>query len=529
MEGGEGIFLPKPVNQDCHAQGNWRMRRLILASVLIILLMSLSRAAFNLERVQASGPIYIRADGSIDPPDALISTTDQTTYTLMGNINSDTDGIVVERGNIILDGASCRLQGPGKWLALGHGIEWSLIDNVTIKDITISDFKYPIFMSHSSYNTLIGNDIANNYYGIQISLSDYTDISGNHFYNNLREAINLGSTSYANISGNHIEYHTGIKLEWSHYFSISGNNITSRDGRSEGGIWLSQSWWGNISGNTFINTGLFVKGDNDILVENNTVNGKPLVYLVGVSNYTIEDAGQVVLVGCEYVRVEDLDLSRVTTGIELWETQNSNITGVLFRGNRYGIYVMMSDNIRISGNVIAHCRTGIYSMWSGNNSISENIIADNIWGIDLRSRDNVIFHNIFLRNDWISDIGYSTWDDGYPSGGNYWNDYDGTDLFNGPYQNQSGSDGIGDTPYTFALGMDRYPVIKPFAYWNYADLNHDLVVDILDVVMVAGAYDSIPSDPNWDPRCDLVEPFEAIDIFDVVNVAIAYGETFEDL
>jgi len=64
----------------------------------------------------------------------------------------------------------------------------------------------------------------------------------------------------------------------------------------------------------------------------------------------------------------------------------------------------------------------------------------------------------------------NTWDDGYPSGGNYWSDYNGTDYYRGPHQNETGSDGIGDTPYIFINtainranddNVDRYPLMKP--------------------------------------------------------------------
>jgi hypothetical protein len=43
---------------------------------------------FFVQSVKAQlGTIYIRADGSIDPPTALISTTDNITYTFMGARN----------------------------------------------------------------------------------------------------------------------------------------------------------------------------------------------------------------------------------------------------------------------------------------------------------------------------------------------------------------------------------------------------------------------------------------------------------
>jgi hypothetical protein len=73
------------------------------------------------------------------------------------------------------------------------------------------------------------------------------------------------------------------------------------------------------------------------------------------------------------------------------------------------------------------------------------------------------------------------WDAGYPSGGNFWSDYNGTDSQNGSYQNQTGSDGIGDTPYVIdANNTDRYPLMAPLnafyaGTWNGVAYNVDTV------------------------------------------------------
>ena len=56
-----------------------------------------------------------------------------------------------------------------------------------------------------------------------------------------------------------------------------------------------------------------------------------------------------------------------------------------------------------------------------------------------------------------------SWDDGYPSGGNYWSDYNGTDFYSGTNQNVTGSDGIGDTSYIIDVNnVDRYPLMSPW-------------------------------------------------------------------
>ena len=74
---------------------------------------------------------------------------------------------------------------------------------------------------------------------------------------------------------------------------------------------------------------------------------------------------------------------------------------------------------------------------------------------------NKIYHNNFFDNlQNALDIGkLNKWDDGYPSGGNYWDDYTGTD---------SNSDGIGDISYFIpgGSGEDRYPLMRPYGFTN---------------------------------------------------------------
>ena len=82
-------------------------------------------------------------------------------------------------------------------------------------------------------------------------------------------------------------------------------------------------------------------------------------------------------------------------------------------------------------------------------------------------------------------------------------------------------DGIGDTSLPWK-GVDHYPLMNP--YWNPADINHDLKVDIFDIVLACGSYGATPSDPNWNAHCDVAEPCGIISIYDIVMIAGSYGE-----
>jgi parallel beta-helix repeat protein len=165
---------------------------------------------------------------------------------------------------------------------------------------------------------------------------------------------------------------------------------------------------------------------------------------------------------------------------------------------------------------------------SNGNTVSYNNITSNGDGIDLyySSANNVIYHNNFVNNTFSvypSYAGENVWDNGYPSGGNYWSDYAGVDQKRGPNQNQPGSDGIGDTPYVInSNNRDRYPLTNPWI--PSPDLNKNGTVDIFDLVIVAIAYGSTLGEPNWNPNADLNKD-NTINIQDLTIIAIHYGET----
>jgi len=139
---------------------------------------------------------------------------------------------------------------------------------------------------------------------------------------------------------------------------------------------------------------------------------------------------------------------------------NNSIIYNIIHDNNIGVVLDHTRNNSITGNVIRNNNRvggydyGIYLRNSFENLVTQNLFLSNNGGMCFEGSDNNwIFHNNFEMN-FMHTIGSSTniWDDGYPSGGNYWDDYFGVD---------GNSDGIGDTPYTVdADNTDRYPLME---------------------------------------------------------------------
>ncbi len=137
-------------------------------------------------------------------------------------------------------------------------------------------------------------------------------------------------------------------------------------------------------------------------------------------------------------------------------TINVTVEGFTIRNGSYGILCDGNHNI-IRNCIIYDNEVGIYCRGE-HNVITQCNVQNNGYGIKMAASSNHIYHNNFMKNEINAyDSKRNLWDNGYPSGGNYWDDFDSPEE--GAYDNNS--DGIVDTPYHIPGGenMDRYPLI----------------------------------------------------------------------
>jgi len=426
--------------------------KLAKSASFIIILTCIAALSFSIRPAKASpATIYIRSDGSIDPPTAPIQ-RDGNLYTLLGNIN---ESIIVQRNNIVIDGQSHRIQGIGAMFS--KGIDLSGRKNVTVQNVEVEAFFYGIDLEYGATNNNISRNIItdNTWTGIFLS----------------------GSSNNTIIENNLAHNYVGINLD------TSSNN--------------------RVIGNIFSGDGLAIYDSHKNTIEGNVINGKPLVYLESVSHQTVDNAGQVILNNCSDIRVENLNLSNTTVGLESWATNNSKIINNTMSNNAFGIWLHSdSSNNTISKNTITNTiYIGIYLIASSNNTITDNSITNSLDGVMLDSTSNynsiarndikysseygisligssynTIYHNNFIDNTQQAHITPASsphfWDNGYPSGGNYWSDYNGTDT---------NRDGLGNSPYQLStFNQDNHPLMGPFhtcsmGSWNGKQYNIDTI------------------------------------------------------
>jgi parallel beta-helix repeat protein len=301
-------------------------------------------------------------------------------------------------------------------LFMGHAHHCTIADSVFHGDIRT------IYLYHSDDNTIGGNTILKGLDGgIRLENSHGNTIEDNSVSEKEWGVLLIRSNGNA-ITGNHIlKTYRGIKLYYSDDAEIVGNQVT---GSGRYGMLLDESDGARIGSNVVSKSGdgiLSIYSSTDILVTANLI--------------TDNEYG----VYAENAHVGSMSILNNTI-------LRNSIAGILLEGTKSNLIV---------GNTIGHNRDGIE--------------------IEDPMGKNIAHHNNFIQNSGdnghaCDDNSNGIWDDGYPSGGNYWDDYAGEDHFSGPNQDIPGPDGIGDTwrvvpPCEPACGdpFDRYPLMTVYA------------------------------------------------------------------
>lgn len=196
-------------------------------------------------------------------------------------------------------------------------------------------------------------------------------------------------------------------------------------------------------------------------------------------NVATENGHGIALYSSTGAFVESNNVSRNTVGISLAFSSGNTILGnraINSSTGGHGIYISSSLNNTVLANELRFNYHGMWLSASSDNWIVGNLVANNeLLGIELaNSPQNTFFHNSFadnsqehMRHIKIDDKSDSIWDNDYPSGGNFWHGFDEIDEKSGVDQDQPGSDGMWDNPYTIDMSnRDNYPLVWPPSWEN---------------------------------------------------------------
>jgi parallel beta-helix repeat protein len=232
--------------------------------------------------------------------------------------------------------------------------------------------------------------------------------------NNDGDGIRIFRSNY-NIISNNVIYsngHEGLFFSYSGYNLVSSNNLT--DNRQ--GILISRSTNNSFNKNLMWGNGFRLDGFELVHFNShnidtlNTVNEKPVYYLKDMNGGTVaEGAGQVILVNCKDITVENQNISNVSLGISLFYSNHNIISNntVLLKNFGSSIRLECSDGNFIINNTLRnqnvtllddHEYIGINLWDSDDNTIIENYISDFQYGI-LVEIFNTQFHNNIIRNN----------------------------------------------------------------------------------------------------------------------------------
>lgn len=257
---------------------------------------------------------------------------------------------------------------------------------------------YGLDLKEACFNIIKDNNIHDNADTWAIYLHEHSD--GNYFINNTISDNHEGFYS-AESNESYFENNTIVNNEYGDMlFYDYFYNTTLLNNDMDNGILIEYeperassdpTYHGGVDGN---------------VITGNTVNGKPLIYKEDESYTTIgnESAGQIILVNCDNVTVDAIDLSNTLIGLELIDSKDCVISNNIFSNNLfYGIFLLNSHYNMIQVNTLSDMPKGdwvapesIYLRYSNDTNISCNTFSNCYVGICIEwSFNTTIYMNTF--------------------------------------------------------------------------------------------------------------------------------------
>ena len=488
------------------------MKKLIVVGIIILLIgMSVPSTGFNEEKSTASfdrNTLYVGGDGP--------GNYTKIQYAIDNSSDGDTVFVFNDSSpyyeNVEIIEKSIKFIGEDKNTTVidAGGID-SPLSLWCANDVTVSGFTLQhggeggvdagIYIYLSNNNTIVNNNIINNNMGIYTwPYSYHTTITRNMIVSN--QGTGLFIEQYLNgiISENTIEDHfNGLVMYFANNSQIIDNNVLNNYHED---IYLHDCT-NMILADNYAENGIVIDTHtsdseywNTLTMQNNSAISGEIRFYKDQKNVVVPDnTAQVILANCSECTIHHLNFTNVLTGIILALSYNNIVTENTFywnqpKGHVHNCIILHYSNHNIIMNNIFHDRSiGILLTKYDSENIIANNLFDNtyrpvllyrscvnnfiVWNnfqgsnIAINSYDpekssvyNQIHHNNFLESSYkhVRDEGTNIWDNGYPSGGNYWDDYLGVD---------DDGDGIGDVPYNITnydeevTGCDRYPLRDP--------------------------------------------------------------------
>lgn len=413
-----------------------------------------------------SGKSYATIQEAINAPETLdgheIFIASGTYY---GNVtvNKSLSLVGEDRSTTIIDG-----NGATK-------VIYVTANNVKVADFTIQNGTFGLWLDNSQNSKIIGNMLQDGSYGIRLYHSRNTEVLDNKVYGYRYFGVELDSSGNSTLRNNNM-------AENKYNFGVDGRSLSD-----------------------FIN-------DIDT---SNTVNDKPIQYLINRRNITIDsftfrELGYLALVNSTNIKVQNLMVQDNIQGVLFAFTANSTINNVDARNNWNGVYIAHSWNISASetnsnynfdygikffnsprssaldNNADNNGWAGIGLFGSPNSTIDGNEANFHMYNLHIVYTNNSVItgnnagqskpggysiaayyshNNLICHNSFANSLLYvetkdkkplaprNSWDNGLE--GNFWSFYGGADA------NQ---DGVGDSPYVVGENnTDNHPLMGKFS------------------------------------------------------------------